>query len=92
MLLREYLNSKNMSQAAFASIINTTQAAVGRYALGERTPNLELIVKIEEVTGGEVSYQDILEAKRLREAEVKASPRGKRLIGKKRLNTKLSNS
>jgi transcriptional regulator with XRE-family HTH domain len=90
MLLREYLNSKNMSQAAFASIINTTQAAVGRYALGDRTPDLELVVKIEEVTGGEVSYRDILEAERLRKAEIKAL-RGKRVSKKKRLNTKLIN-
>jgi transcriptional regulator with XRE-family HTH domain len=89
MLLREYLSQNNLSQAAFGSIIGTSQAAVGRYALGERTPLLGMAVKIEKITDGAVSYQDMLEATRLRKAQDEEAAGKQRLISGKSLNGSL---
>jgi len=62
MTLQEYLARNGLSQAAFARRIGVSQQAVQRYVDGKRVPKRALAKKIVEVTGGQVTYQDLLEA------------------------------
>lgn len=60
MKLASYLTENGISHRAFAERINTSQASVTRYAIGARTPRLEMIARIHNATNGRVSYEDFV--------------------------------
>lgn len=49
--IREKRIGKDMTQTDVAKAIGISQQAYGRYELGMREPNFELIIKISEVLG-----------------------------------------
>ena len=58
MKLADYLESNSLSRAEFAEKISVSPEAVRRYVTGERAPDKERLIKIAEVTGGEVTAND----------------------------------
>lgn len=58
MKLGSHLAENGITHAEFASRIRTSQAAVTRYVLGQRIPRPEVIARIREATGGEVTAND----------------------------------
>lgn len=58
MKLAEYLALKEITHAAFAEKIGTTQATVSRYASGARLPRPAVLDRIKRVTGGAVTAND----------------------------------
>ncbi len=54
MKLAEWLRIKGMSQQTFGNLIGVSQSAVAKFVLEIRHPTRETIVKIDEVTNGEV--------------------------------------
>jgi transcriptional regulator with XRE-family HTH domain len=58
MNLKTYLKNKNLNDSEFAVLINTSQTAVNRYKLGRRTPSPDVMQRIIDVTGGEVTAND----------------------------------
>ena len=53
MTLKQYLDSKNLTQAEFAARIMSTQGTVSKLC-GGRKPSWELAAKIERATDGNV--------------------------------------
>jgi predicted transcriptional regulator len=62
MRLADYLSEKNLTHAAFASQIGTTQAAVTRYVSGTRVPRRTLLRRIVRMTEGAVTANDFMES------------------------------
>lgn len=60
MQLGEWLQSRNMSHDAFADLIGTDRSSVTKYVAGQRTPRPEVLVRIIDATGGEVTANDFL--------------------------------
>lgn len=56
--LKKYLKINMLTQQQFALTIGKKQTTVSRYILGNRIPTTSVILKIHEVTGGLVSYND----------------------------------
>lgn len=56
--LSKYLSKKKLSQQKFAEMIGVTQAAVNRYVNGVQKPEENIMVKIFEITKGEVTPND----------------------------------
>lgn len=54
--LGAYLEPKERTQEALAGLIGRSQAAVNRYATGERFPDADTARKIEEATEGAVPF------------------------------------
>ncbi|WP_150524002.1 helix-turn-helix domain-containing protein [Roseibium sediminis] len=63
MKLSDYLATEGQSHAQFGERVGVSQAAINRYANGERIPRAEIMAKIEEVTGGQVTAVDHYAAK-----------------------------
>lgn len=61
MKLADYLAKHQISQTAFARLIEASQVAVSRYASGRRMPGRDRLLKIREATGGEVTANDFVE-------------------------------
>jgi DNA-binding transcriptional regulator YdaS (Cro superfamily) len=47
-----------LTVAAFAATIGASEAAVGKWARGERIPRRAMMVRIQEATGGQVTAAD----------------------------------
>lgn len=60
MKLETYLEAHSLKAAAFAREIGVEPSTVTRWLRHERTPSLDQAVKVEEVTGGEVTCADLL--------------------------------
>ncbi len=60
MKLADWLDAKNISHQEFGDRIGKSQAAVSRYASGKRMPDEETLIKIFEVTGGDVTPNDFV--------------------------------
>lgn len=60
MKLGTHLAANGITHAEFAIRIGTSQAAVTRYVLGQRTPRPEVIARIAEATGGDVTANDFM--------------------------------
>ncbi|MBX3543602.1 helix-turn-helix transcriptional regulator [Chelatococcus sp.] len=60
MRLLAYLQTKKISGADFARMIGASQAAVNRYCNGRRMPHAAMLLKIHEITGGQVTPNDFL--------------------------------
>lgn len=58
MKLASYLTTKPLTQAAFASLINVSQATINRYVSNERFPDPEMIERIAKATGYKVTVAD----------------------------------
>ena len=60
MRLLAYLQSNKISGADFARMIGASQAAVNRYCNGRRVPHAAMLLKIHEITRGQVTPNDFL--------------------------------
>ncbi|QRG06123.1 helix-turn-helix transcriptional regulator [Xanthobacter dioxanivorans] len=60
MKLGTHLTANGITHAEFAIRIRTSQAAVTRYVLGQRTPRPDVIARISEATAGEVTANDFM--------------------------------
>lgn len=52
--LKDYLTNTKIRQQDFAATIGVEQASVSRLQSGQQIPTLQLAIKIEAVTNGEV--------------------------------------
>lgn len=59
MQLNDFLTKHAISMAEFAKMVGTTTATVSRIADGSVMPRKALIVRIHEVTGGQVTPNDL---------------------------------
>ena len=62
MKLGTYLSENGITHADFAARIGTSQAAVTRYVLEQRTPRPDVISRIMSITSGEVTANDFMPA------------------------------
>ncbi len=60
MRIEEYLRENGLTIAAFAERIGVSEAAMGRYIAGKRTPRRDIMARIMAETGGQVRHEDIL--------------------------------
>jgi len=60
MKLSDWITREGRSHQEVGSRIGKSQAAVSRYAAGKRMPDEETLIKIFEVTGGEVTPNDFV--------------------------------
>lgn len=60
MTLASYLAQSGTSHADFAKLIGVSQAAITRYARGDRIPRPAQMQKIAEVTRGKVTANDFM--------------------------------
>lgn len=58
MKLQEYLDKNSLSYTAFAKMIDVTPQAARRYALEERTPEKDVMKRINAKTGKKVMPND----------------------------------
>lgn len=58
MKLAKYLSDNKLTETAFAEILGVSQVTINRYIRGDRFPVREIILKIEDATGGQVSAAD----------------------------------
>ena len=65
MKLKAYLKKTKIPVTAFAKSLGITRELIYAY-FGRSNPSLETAVKIVKVTGGQVSYKDLLVVKRSR--------------------------
>lgn len=57
--LKTYLESRSFTKKEFAKLIGISSAAVSNYICKKRKPALDIAIKIEQVTKGKVSAQDL---------------------------------
>lgn len=60
MQLNDYLEKNNLTAQDFAPLIGVKWSAVYRYISGTRVPAKHIMQRIFEVTGGQVTPNDIL--------------------------------
>jgi transcriptional regulator with XRE-family HTH domain len=69
MLLSDYLNENELSDAAFARLIGVERQTVGRYQTGDRFPERHILLRIFEVTAGKVTANDFIDFGSKRDSE-----------------------
>jgi transcriptional regulator with XRE-family HTH domain len=60
MTLREYLDARKLSQAAFAEKVGVSPTEVSLWLAGKRRPNLAHAFAVEDATEGEVAARYLL--------------------------------
>jgi predicted transcriptional regulator len=60
MTLQEYLKAKELTPSAFAALIKSPPSTVTRLLKGQRSPRIDLMVKIKVATGGKVTPEDFV--------------------------------
>jgi transcriptional regulator with XRE-family HTH domain len=60
MNIATYLRQHELTAAEFARNIGVSKSAMARWLSGKRFPRREMIVRISEATGGQVTANDIL--------------------------------
>lgn len=60
MTLGDWLQRQDMTQEAFAGLIEVEPATVSRYVTGQRRPTHKIMLRIFRVTNGAVSANDFL--------------------------------
>ena len=60
MTLEEYLTSEQMTDAAFAEMIDRDPATISRLRRGITFPDWQTLARIRDVTGGAVTPNDFL--------------------------------
>ncbi|MDS1138603.1 helix-turn-helix transcriptional regulator [Nitratireductor indicus] len=58
MKLETYLQSKDLKPTTFAAKVGVYPSTITRILRGERSPSLELVMKIERATKGKVKPRD----------------------------------
>ena len=56
--LGKYLKDQRLTQAEFALRIGVRQSSVSKMVSGDASPSLEVAIKIEDETGGEVGVRE----------------------------------
>jgi transcriptional regulator with XRE-family HTH domain len=59
MRLDEYRKREGLTQRDIADMAGTTQGFISEIERGEKAPSDELAAKIEELTGGEVTFLEL---------------------------------
>ena len=59
MKLQEYLKQKDVTQTSFASSVGVAQSHINNIIRGKKSPSPKLTKKIEEMTDGKVSFEDL---------------------------------
>ena len=63
MKLQNWLEEKRLSKTEFAKRIGITRHALYLYLKGKRQPRLDIALRIERVTNGEVTVEDLIPRK-----------------------------
>ena len=63
MKLKKYLKENGLSEKDFAEILGVTQAHINYLVHGKKNPSAPLTKRIEEVTNGEVTFNDLFSSK-----------------------------
>ena len=58
MKLKEWLSENHISQKQFADALCVSNVTVNRWINGQRTPSVEMIIKIEDISKSEVGLRD----------------------------------
>lgn len=61
MTLEQYLRQNNRTPSAFAAEIDVAASTITRLLARERSPNLDLLKRIKDGTGGMVTPNDFLD-------------------------------
>ena len=64
MLLSEWMQESGFNDQALSERIGVSRSAVTQYRLGDRMPRPEIMVKLVEVTGSQVSPMDLIDGLR----------------------------
>ena len=64
MKLKKYLETYKISQYKFAGVLSTSTANVARWANDRCIPSLRYLIKIKEITSGQVTIVDFYEGKK----------------------------
>ena len=59
MKLTEYLDQPNQTATALAAKVGCEVSTITRLARGERSPSIDLALKIERATNGDVTISDL---------------------------------
>lgn len=59
MKLKTYMDKNNLSYRKFAQQLGIDHTSLFKYATGERTPRLNVALKIEKATKGKVKCSDL---------------------------------
>jgi transcriptional regulator with XRE-family HTH domain len=60
MKLKAWLNKEGLSKTEFAKKVGITRHALYLYLKGKRQPRLDIALRIEEATNGEVTVKDLI--------------------------------
>ena len=60
MKLRDYLKQKKLSESSFAELLQVSQAHVNRILNGKGYPSAKLANKIQKITKGVVTVEDMI--------------------------------
>ena len=60
MTLYQYLSKNQIEKAQFARDLGIAESTLYKYINQERNPQLPIAIKIYRITGGHVSYEDML--------------------------------
>ena len=58
MTIREYIKAGNSTPADMADTLGVSEHAIRKWVYGQRRPDLEMMLKIEACTEGEVTVAD----------------------------------
>jgi len=58
--LNRYMESRNITTKEMAKMLNISPSTLNNYLAGRRVPTLEVAVKIEEITRGNVRPKDLM--------------------------------
>jgi plasmid maintenance system antidote protein VapI len=58
MNLKEWLDENGIKRSAFAKLVDVGPPTISRIIGGDRVPSRELIIRIHDVTKGEVTWKD----------------------------------
>lgn len=61
MLLSEWMQESGVNDQALSERIGVSRSAVTQYRLGDRMPRPEIMVKLVEETGSQVSPMDLID-------------------------------
>lgn len=61
MKLQQYLSREKLKPSPFAARLGVPASTIIRLLKGEREPGLELALKIEDKTGGDVTAREVME-------------------------------
>jgi predicted transcriptional regulator len=59
MNLKTYIETRRFTRKEFAKLIGVSACAVSNYICKKRKPALDIAIRIEQVTGGKVTAEDL---------------------------------